>query len=118
MTDLFKDNMQSLHSLCTAYMNKISMLEEEIKLLKAERPEKTPIQWNKFDVVEWLTNMGEVYKQYTKLFLDNNITGDILLNTTFSQSDLFKMGVENEFHRKRIIHEVSKLYSPDDMCDH
>ena len=40
MADLLKDNMQSLHSLNTAYMNKISMLEEEIKLLKAERPEK------------------------------------------------------------------------------
>ena len=38
MADLLKDYLESMQSLCVTYMNKISMLEEEINLLKAEKP--------------------------------------------------------------------------------
>ena len=113
--DAKNDTIKSFHDI---YMNKINKLEEEVRLLKINKLTKPPKQWNKFEVVDWLNNIGDVYKQYNKIFLDNNITGDILFNTPFSANDLYILNITNEVHRKRIMHEVSKLVTPEYNCDY
>ena len=113
--DAKNDTIKSFHDI---YMNKITKLEEEVRLLKINKLTKPPKMWNKFDVVDWLNNIGNVYKNYNKIFLDNNITGDILFNTPFSVNDLYTLNITNEVHRKRIMYEVSKLVPSEYDCDY
>ena len=113
--DAKNDTIRSFHDI---YMNKINELEEEVRRLRKNKHTKPPKQWDKFDVVDWVNQIGEIYKQYNKTLLHNNITGEVLLHTTFNIDDLYRVGISNETHRKRIMHELSKLYSPDDICDY
>lgn len=113
--DAKNDTIQTFHDI---YMNKIKQLEDEITQLKSDKLTKSPKNWNKFEVVDWLNSIGDVYKQYNKIFLDNNITGDILFYTTFSANDLYILNITNEVHRKRIMYEVSKLITPEYDCDY
>ena len=58
-------------------------------------------QWSPRDVCRWLATLGSAYRIYTAGFIDNGITGEMLLSLNHP-SHYATLGVTNSLHMKRI----------------
>lgn len=57
--------------------------------------------WSSQDVCRWLTTLGNAYRVYTPAFVDNGITGQMLLSLNHP-SHYATLGVTNNLHIRRI----------------
>merc|ERR1719487_1293534 len=57
--------------------------------------------WRPQDVCRWLTTLGNAYRIYTPAFIDNGITGEMLLSLNHP-SHYATLGVTNNLHIRRI----------------
>ena len=84
----------------------ILFAERQNRQVPASRAEKVVLnpnveQWSPRDVCRWLTTLGSAYRIYTAGFVDNGITGEMLLSLNHP-SHYATLGVTNSLHVKRI----------------
>jgi len=77
-----------------------------LALVPAKRPDRVVLNpnvqsWSTQDVCRWLTTLGTAYRKYAAGFIDNGITGEMLL-TLNHPSHYATLGITNSLHAKRI----------------
>eukprot|EP01083_Nonionella_stella_P205538 748409_1 len=69
---------------------------------------KVPQQWDCVDCGEWVAALGDAYKPYRKVFVDNGIDGEMLLQLT---DELLKEIIPSKLHRAKVISSAKKLFN-------
>eukprot|EP01084_Bolivina_argentea_P160191 278964_1 len=64
--------------------------------------------WTAEDCGKWVAEMGDAYKQYKQIFIDNGIDGEMLKQL---DDDLLKEIVPSKLHRAKLISMTKKLYN-------
>ena len=67
------------------------------------------LHWNEYDAAKWVSAIAEAYTKYSPLFIRHGVCGEDLLSAEFSDADLREIGIDSNFHRRRILREVKKL---------
>lgn len=68
---------------------------------------KAPLEWDVCETSEWVSTLGNAYKQYLKVFVDNGIDGEMLHQL---DDDLLKEIIPSKLHRAKIISAASHLF--------
>jgi len=64
-------------------------------------------KWSINDVGNWIGSLGEAYVKYQKLFVSSGVHGKLL--TKMETIDFQDMGIQNNFHIKKILMELESL---------
>lgn len=59
-------------------------------------------------MVNWVESLGEKYKEYSKVFKDNGIDGEMLKD--LETEELSEMGLKSKLHRRKIITASRRLF--------
>lgn len=93
-------------------IEEISVFTGVMEDIKQAGPKSAYNEWTDVDVGRWLNSLSPVLaERYAKSFADNAISGKVLPDLT--DGDLVELGVENSFHRRRLLKEIQDLQTPE-----
>ncbi|KAI8096342.1 uncharacterized protein BX664DRAFT_323710 [Halteromyces radiatus] len=106
---LFPRNYTTIMPLTSRKKSSATTLSMSAQTRNNKRKEshKDPEQWNLYQVTAWLSSIG--MESLSSLFIEQEITGDILLDLTMDS--LKELGVRTFGKRYRIIQEIQRLRS-------
>lgn len=69
----------------------------------------SPMDWDETRVAQWVQSVSGHFARYAEGFVKNAVSGRMLRDMT--DDDLRALGVENRFHRQRLLDEAQAMFA-------
>ena len=102
MNQLKEHKIDALQDTISELKSQNDKLKEKI----AAKNKSNKLKWDKHEVANWVGNLGQNYKKYMKMFIQDDIHGE-LLDTIKDPNDLDV--IDKRLHRKKILFEWGKI---------
>merc|ERR1711879_455591 len=73
-------------------------------------PTGNPMRWSPQEVSDWVTSLGERFEDYSEVLVDNEVSGQQLIDGILDKDDLVEIGITIRTHAKQIIWKIKEIY--------